>query len=354
MKPASLDPKLTLDESAKVVPSGYTRLFLDVLAENGIDPWLVLDGTGLTPACLSLPDSQITLAQQVSIYQKVGQLADGSRLTLSYGTRIRPRDHGPLGYAVQSAPDVRQALTTFNRFFNVLGPLATSFIVEQDGKARWIATNIVSSGPARCVAAEEMLSGNITLLRHITGTDFPLQEVWLDYDPGEVIRHYEALMQCPVLINMPGIELRFDVALLALPLPHADAKTEHQCIELCRERVVQIDAVTGIKGSVQRMILENVGEKIAFETIAGRLHMSPRSLRRALAHAQTSFQLIQDDVRRKLAESYMLASDLGIDEIGYLLGFSDSSNFRNAFKKWTGMTPGAFRRRRHIRSVAGN
>lgn len=345
MKQAGLDANLPLDERAKVVPSGYTRLFLDVLADDGIGPWRVLEGTGLTPAYLSLPGNLITLAQQVDIYQKIGLLAESSRLTLTYGTRIKPRDHGPLGYAVQAAPDVRQALTTFNRFFNVLGPLARSLVVEQDDTARWIATNILSTGPARRVAAEEMLAGNITLLRLITGTTFPLEEVWIDYDPGAAISFYEELMACPVRINMPGVEMRFHRDLLATPLTNTDSATERECIELCQQRVVQIDSATGIKGSVQRIILENIGEKITLGAISRRLNMSPRSMRRALSREGTSFQSIQDDVRRSLAESYMMTSDLGIDEIGYLLGFTDASNFRNAFKKWTGTAPGAFQRR---------
>jgi len=48
-------------------------------------------------------------------------------------------------------------------------------------------------------------------------------------------------------------------------------------------------------------------------------------------------------LRSELATQCVRQSDLSINEITYLLGFSEPSNFTRTFKRWTGSTPSAFR-----------
>ncbi|MGB5261641.1 MAG: AraC family transcriptional regulator [Gammaproteobacteria bacterium] len=79
------------------------------------------------------------------------------------------------------------------------------------------------------------------------------------------------------------------------------------------------------------------------EHIAGSLHLSLRSLQRRLREEETSFKDLLENTRHTLARQYLRESHRSIGEITYLLGFSESSNFTRAFKRWTGMTPVEFR-----------
>jgi AraC-like DNA-binding protein len=45
---------------------------------------------------------------------------------------------------------------------------------------------------------------------------------------------------------------------------------------------------------------------------------------------------------RRLAQKY-LREDYSVEQITYLLGFSEPSVFRKAFKKWSGVTPREYR-----------
>jgi AraC-like DNA-binding protein len=83
------------------------------------------------------------------------------------------------------------------------------------------------------------------------------------------------------------------------------------------------------------------------EVIASRLGTSPRTLQRRLREEeQTSHKQLLDEIRHALALRYLDTEGLSIGEAAFLLGFSEPSAFHRAFKRWTGATPGAYRRQR--------
>ena len=80
-----------------------------------------------------------------------------------------------------------------------------------------------------------------------------------------------------------------------------------------------------------------------FDWIAQELHTSPQTLRRRLKQENTSFQEIKDLLRRDMAIYYLSHQELPINDIAERVGFTEPSTFHRAFKKWTGVTPGAWR-----------
>jgi AraC-like DNA-binding protein len=79
--------------------------------------------------------------------------------------------------------------------------------------------------------------------------------------------------------------------------------------------------------------------------MAARLHLTPRTRHRRLVEAGTGYQKIIDNVRRRLAEEFLRNTGLSVEEIAERTGFSDASNFRKAFRKWTGEPPADYRLR---------
>ena len=81
----------------------------------------------------------------------------------------------------------------------------------------------------------------------------------------------------------------------------------------------------------------------SFESISDALHVSAPTLRRRLKREGTTFQQLKDDCRREAACEYLKQPDLSVTAVAVQLGFTDPSAFHRSFKKWTGMTPGAYR-----------
>lgn len=78
---------------------------------------------------------------------------------------------------------------------------------------------------------------------------------------------------------------------------------------------------------------------VTIDEIAKELYMSTRNLQRQLQERGTTFTAQMDEIRRKLAETYIQDRRLGLSEISFLLGFSEHSSFSRAFKRWTGESP---------------
>jgi AraC-like DNA-binding protein len=79
------------------------------------------------------------------------------------------------------------------------------------------------------------------------------------------------------------------------------------------------------------------------EKVAHSLNMSESAFQKKLKAEGTSYQEVLDETRAELARHYLGKSGLSISEAAFLLGFTDSSNFSRAFKRWTGKSPSEFR-----------
>ncbi len=81
------------------------------------------------------------------------------------------------------------------------------------------------------------------------------------------------------------------------------------------------------------------------EKIANDLHMNIRTLQRRLRCEGTRYKYLLDEVRRELAIAYARENRFSINQIAYLVGFSEPTNFTRAFRRWTGLSPKDYRRR---------
>jgi len=71
--------------------------------------------------------------------------------------------------------------------------------------------------------------------------------------------------------------------------------------------------------------------------------MSPRTLQRKLAEANTTYLQLVDDTRKDLALRYIEDPRRSVTDITFSLGFSQPSAFTRAFKRWTGLNPSEYR-----------
>ena len=78
--------------------------------------------------------------------------------------------------------------------------------------------------------------------------------------------------------------------------------------------------------------------QFGLENVAEEFGISTRTVQRNLAVENIKFNQIVKSVQKIMAFNYLESKELSIDEIAYLVGYTETSSFYRAFKGWTGKT----------------
>ena len=151
-------------------------------------------------------------------------------------------------------------------------------------------------------------------------------------------------LQCPCVFGWHRNELRFDNDILARRPRLANPFTTATLQSACDGQLADIEASFGLAGKVYRALRLLPGPGAGMQAVASTLKMTDRTLRRHLACEGTSFSRIADQVRYSMATQQLQCSEVSVEQVAAMTGFSDPANFRRAFLRWAGMTPARFRR----------
>ena len=132
---------------------------------------------------------------------------------------------------------------------------------------------------------------------------------------------------------------------LPVPLPRGDAQLgaflRGAASQALAKREVQ---PTSPLDQARAIIAEELARGApTIEVVARRMATSTRTLRRRLDDSGTSFRELLDATRAELARTYVRDRRMPLAEVAFMLGFSEASTFHRAFKRWTKMTPAAWR-----------
>ncbi len=109
--------------------------------------------------------------------------------------------------------------------------------------------------------------------------------------------------------------------------------------------IARLPAFDDDLGDVRRAVADELAKgETAIGGVAKRLGTTSRTLQRRLESENTTYQVLLDEVRYAMATRYLDDARLSIAEVALALGFADQSAFSKAFQRWSGTTPGAYRR----------
>jgi AraC-like DNA-binding protein len=98
---------------------------------------------------------------------------------------------------------------------------------------------------------------------------------------------------------------------------------------------------------VQRTLLPLLGvEALRLEIVSEICGLTTRTLQRKPAESGASFRSVLDKLRFAHAVQRLDDDRAKLIDIAFELGFSDPAHFTRAFRRWTGVSPREFRRRR--------
>lgn len=168
-------------------------------------------------------------------------------------------------------------------------------------------------------------------------------------------REYALLYGAPCVFGAARTAAVFDRADLDEPVLRDAAALKVFLRRAPVDVLVGADYGTTATGRVRHLIGRSLpaGPVPTPEELAGRLSVSPQTLRRQLAAEGTTYQRLRDQVRRDHALAELTGGRISIERLSRRLGFSEPSAFHRAFRRWTGETPRAYQARARARDPRG-
>ncbi len=259
----------------------------------------------------------------------------------------RPGTFAMMSLSIIHCTTLGQALRRASRFYGLF-PAAPRFELILEDDQAILQFEIEGATDPLHYLAESLLVIWSRFGSWLIGRRIPLDAVELNYPVPAHSQEYKRLFSCPHHFNSKATRLRFPAHFLKLPILQ-DERTLKQFLQTSPAMLL---AKPDYGNSITGVIRSRLGKDFSrpfpdFEQIADSLHLTPQTLRRRLRDEGTSYQEIKDNIRRDAAIYHLERNQLSINDIAQEVGFSEPSTFHRAFKKWTGVTPGAYRNSDH-------
>ncbi|AZV79238.1 AraC family transcriptional regulator [Parasedimentitalea marina] len=323
----------------------FAKMVARSLIEQGYDQHTVFRGTAFDDTLMQL-ESPIATAQDVMSFFEQGALLTNDDL---FGFQLAQgqdsRRVGLVCYVGLAAPNVAAFLANYARYSRIYSDvLELDFShLPDNGVVGWQFS--ISPGVERRQYVEYTSTIFLNTLRHFSGSDIVPVQVSFEHLRRQNVDKLEAYYGCKISFGAVRNSFEFRAEDLALPLISSD----HQLLKVLQNYGDQVLAeksreLPGLVFEVERVIADLLARGAAtLDNVAIEMGMSPRTLSRKLAAEGTSFFRVLEDLRKSLSKSYLRDSDLVLAEIAFLLGYSGLSSFNEAFKRWTGSSPGQYR-----------
>lgn len=340
---------MTAFEDQAIYPSAELFLIKQFMKKEGFQPKQWLLGTGLKEEHIMNPETLVSLRQFDIIYHNIFRITNRPDVALALGSSLNLSRWGVLSIAMICSQTLGSALETGNRFrsivrsrFNLVPTFKkdhTEIVIEREDGMSFPLTPAFSH--------ELLICSMQTMVRSLVKERNVFAEVHLNYAPPAHYEEYQKYFDCPFSFNREKSMIIIPNNLMSRPLPTGNPITEQQAIAVCKleaERVSQVQ-----KGDLTWMLRSEISKKEgalpSLDEIADRLHVTPRTLRRKLQEAGTSYRRICHEHQLQLALHYLADPKLKSTAVAHKCGFKDAASFREAFKRWTDMTPQEHRKR---------
>jgi AraC-like DNA-binding protein len=317
---------------------------------RGVQTADVLAGAGVSGTQLDDPDARLSYSQAMAIWSALRDRADDDALQLAAPFTLPWGTYRVIDYVVTASATVGDGVVRFARFFGLITD-AVTLSIGRDGECNYLRIDMANGDPAPPMYVDYVFAALVSRVRLRMRSELRLLGVELRQPEPKDTTPYRALFQAPIRFGATADQLSFADEEWQAPAASADAALAQLMEELAR-MLAHRDGPPqeGFRRDVQNAIAATLMQGATAEDVARTLHVSVRTLQRRLESTGSTFREISETTRAQLAEQYLADSRVGIAEVAFLLGFGDQSSFNRAFRRWTGETPGRWRKQHSARS----
>lgn len=323
-----------------------TRLACAYARRGGLDLQPVLKRVGLTVRDIEDESVPLGVTTQIACLNSLARALDDRLLGFHVAQTMDLRRTGFLYYVAASSDNLGDALQRIARFSGIVNEgvaLATDFGDE-------LRVHFSYAGVSRPSDRHQIEAWIVALFRccrEITGREIQPTGIRIMHQRIPESAEIDSFFGRRVEFGAADDELCFARDAAKLPVVNADRHLNRLLIAHCESVLARRSPRSGtLRADVENAIAASLPHgQTHIETVAQKLGVSSRTLRRKLAAEDLTFAGILDDLRFSLARHYLAERDLSISRIAWLLGYTEVSAFSHAFRRWAGRPPRADRSR---------
>jgi AraC-like DNA-binding protein len=322
----------------------YTLKSIQAFGIN-IDP--VLKRHGLSMSSMDA-NAVIDRSRELRVLMDAHKGVKDAKLGLYTGQNFGLAGYGPLSLLLMTSANALQACQVgveYNEMAYLFGKLSMDInppymclSIEPDPLPQEISRFII----------DRDVSGMFKMIQDMAlslGQSLQLKEVWLPLSKPDDISHYEQRFKCPIKFNQPVSRLVIEPNDLSAQFPQANTMAFELYRGQCEAQLKRQRSHNGQLHQNARQYLELFSHHYpSINQLSQYLHISERTLRRHLKEQGYSYQQLLDEVRFNKAKQLLANTQESQEHIAQTLGFSEAPAFNHAFLRWSGISPGKWRK----------
>jgi len=291
---------------------------------------------GLEADVLDVPNVRCPLDKTARLWRLAVAATGDSAFGLKVASHIKHTTFHALGYGLSASSTLREAFERVQRYCRVVSDAVEYKFTKCDATYQLV---IEPTTPLPFESIDALVGALLRMCRSMTGREFSPLLIELRRPRPETVTGFETLLRAPLRFDAAENRLIFDAEGIERRLDGGNPELARHSDTIANRYLAQMER-NNIGARVRELLEQRLSDREpSQEDIAELLNVSARTLQRKLGHAGTTFKDILDDTRRTMALSYLSAQQYSVSQITYLLGFSCSSSFTRAFRRWTGQSP---------------
>lgn len=325
--------------------SSWVLLLAKAIDSYGHDSAEVFAEIGLDHARLREPLARFPAQSVERLWHVAVEITGDPCFGLTVANFWHPTTLHALGYSWLASNNLAEAFDCAVRYTRIVDTEAQGVVQIEAGEEQYKVIIDVSRfiPPSHDSAVDATLGVLMIMCQAAYGAHFRLQQVTLEHETPACHERFADLFQAPVFYSQPENALWIDPELVQQPLTTANPELVRINDRIVTDYIARLDrGDLGMR--VRSRLIEQLPRGRLDETeIAASLNLSQRSLQRKLRERGLSFKKLLESTRRDLGLQYMRDPNYSVNEVAFLLGFTEPANFSRAFKRWYGKPPSRFR-----------
>jgi AraC-like DNA-binding protein len=284
------------------------------------------------------PEMLVPLRDQVLLLEYASREIGDDALSARLASEAGVPGLGVYGDRILSAPHLEAAIARASLLIGGLLQSSTSLRLHVDGPwARWTYDMSAPTKLGRQKHDILAIGYMLDLLRRFAG---------LRWTPPRVEVVGPPIMGRAAVQDVLSCELsRGDVSAITFPSELLELPSFRPADDAGIVDETPVPDPRDIVKSVELLIrLALLEGRPHIDWVARKMELSSRSLQRHLSVHNTTFEAVMDRVLTRHAATLLEQREIQITQVALQLGYADPSHFVRAFRRWTGQTPGEFRR----------